>query len=49
MAAGLLFVQEAGGKFGSIDGDDSPLKSGTLICANMELYPVLLEKLRLAK
>ena len=49
MAAGLLFVHEAGGKFGSIDGDDSPMTSGTLICGNTDIYPLLLEKLHLAK
>ena len=49
MAAGLLFIQEAGGKFGSIDGEGSPLHTGDLICANLDLYPVLLEKLHLAK
>ena len=49
MAAGLLFVTEAGGKFGSIDSDENPLKSGDLICGNMDVYPQLLEKLKLAK
>jgi myo-inositol-1(or 4)-monophosphatase len=50
MAAGLLFIHEAGGKFGSIDNDErSPLLTGDLICGNLELYPLLLEKLQLAK
>ncbi len=49
MAAGLLFVQEAGGKFASIDGDDSPLVSGTLVCGNPDILPLLIEKLHLAK
>ncbi|MGA9658842.1 MAG: inositol monophosphatase family protein, partial [Asticcacaulis sp.] len=49
IAAGLLLVHEAGGKFGSLEGDQSPLLSGDLICANLDLYPVLLEKLHLAK
>ncbi len=49
MAAGLLFVAEAGGKFGSIDSDEGPLKTGDLICGNMDIYAQLLEKLKLAK
>jgi myo-inositol-1(or 4)-monophosphatase len=50
MAAGLLLIHEAGGKFGSIDNDErSPLLTGDLICGNLELYPLLLEKLHLAK
>ncbi|HVZ28760.1 MAG TPA: inositol monophosphatase family protein [Asticcacaulis sp.] len=49
MAAGLLFVAEAGGKVTSIDGDESPMQTGELICANLELYPQLLEKLKLAQ
>ena len=49
MAAGLLMVHEAGGKFASIDSDASPFETGTVICANLDLFPEFLEKVRLAK
>ena len=50
MAAGLLLIHEAGGKFGSLDSEDrGPLLTGDLICGNLEIYPLLLEKLQLAK
>ena len=49
MAAGLLFVAEAGGRVGSITGDENPLISGQIVCANQDLYPQLLEKLHLAQ
>ena len=49
MAAGLLFVHEAGGKYTSIDGDENPLLSGTVVCGNPDILPLLIEKLHLAK
>ena len=47
IAAGLLFIHEAGGKVTSIDSEDSPLITGDIICGNPEVYPQLLEKLKL--
>ena len=49
MAAGLLFITEAGGKVASLDSEDSPLKTGDLICGNMEIFAELKDKLALAK
>ncbi len=49
MAAGILFILEAGGKITSIDSEESPMKTGDIICGNPELYPALLEKLKLAQ
>ena len=49
MAAGLLFVHEAGGKFSSIEGEDSPLITGNLACGNADILAQLTEKLLLAK
>lgn len=49
MAAGLLLISEAGGKVTSLDSEDSPMNSGDLIAANQDLYPLLLEKLKLAQ
>ncbi|BEV11065.1 inositol monophosphatase [Asticcacaulis sp. DW145] len=49
MAAGTLLITEAGGKVGSLDGDQSPLITGEMLAANLDLYPQLLEKLQLAK
>ncbi|GGZ33792.1 inositol monophosphatase family protein [Asticcacaulis endophyticus] len=47
MAAGLLLVAEAGGKVTSIENDDSPMKTGELLATNLELYPQLLDKLKI--
>lgn len=49
MAAGLLLITEAGGTFSSIDDERSPLITGDLVAANMELYQHLMDKLKLAK
>lgn len=49
MAAGTLLITEAGGKIGSLDGDQSPLITGEMLAANHDLFPQLLEKLQLAK
>ena len=42
-------VHEAGGKFASIDSDAHPFETGTVICANLDLFPEFLDKVRLAK
>lgn len=47
MAAGLLLVAEAGGKVTSIENDDLPMKTGELLATNLELYPQLLDKLKI--
>ncbi|OYW78227.1 MAG: inositol monophosphatase, partial [Asticcacaulis sp. 32-58-5] len=47
MAAGLLLVAEAGGKVTSIENDDSPMKTGELLATNLDLYPQLLDKLKI--
>jgi myo-inositol-1(or 4)-monophosphatase len=49
MAAGLLFIAEAGGVVTSLDSEDSPLLTGDLVCGNSDIYAQLLEKLGLAK
>lgn len=46
MAAGLLIVKEAGGFVGGIREGREPLESGSLICANGELYEPLCRILR---
>ena len=48
MAAGLLMIQEAGGKVTDMDGADDPLGSGTICAANLDLHPLMLEKLKAA-
>ncbi|MDC7677362.1 inositol monophosphatase family protein [Asticcacaulis machinosus] len=47
MAAGLLLVAEAGGKVTSIENDESPMKTGELLATNLDLYPQLLDKLKI--
>ena len=49
MAAGLLLVTEAGGKVTNADGEDEVLGGGSVIAGNLEIHPLLLERLRAAK
>jgi myo-inositol-1(or 4)-monophosphatase len=46
MAAGLLFVTEAGGMVSDADGGNDPLGTGTICAANQELHPQVLGRLR---
>lgn len=47
-AAGMLLVSEAGGKVTNLDGEGDVLGTGAICAANLELHPLILEKLRLA-
>lgn len=38
VAAGYLIVREAGGGVKDIEGKESPVRTGNIICANMELF-----------
>jgi myo-inositol-1(or 4)-monophosphatase len=48
IAAGILLVTEAGGKVSGIDEGEDPLVTGNLCAANMELHPVIIERLKAA-
>lgn len=48
LAAGLLLVSEAGGKVTDLDGGEDVLGTGTVLASNLELHPLVLEKLKLA-
>jgi len=48
MAAGLLMINEAGGKVTNADGGDNVLESGHICAANLDLHPLLIDKLRAA-
>jgi myo-inositol-1(or 4)-monophosphatase len=48
MAAGTLFITEAGGTVSDADGGTDPLAAGTICAANPELHPMLRERLRAA-
>lgn len=48
LAAGLLLIQEAGGKITDADGGEDVIAKGSVVTANLDLHPVLLEKLRAA-
>jgi myo-inositol-1(or 4)-monophosphatase len=48
MAAGLLMINEAGGKVTNADGGEDVLDSGSVCAANLDLHPLLLEKLKAA-
>jgi myo-inositol-1(or 4)-monophosphatase len=41
MAAGLLFVREAGGFVSKLDGDGDPLYAGNYVATNAELMPAM--------
>ena len=48
MAAGLLMIQEAGGKVTDMDGGEDMLTKGSICTANLELHPLMLDKLKAA-
>ncbi len=49
LAAGLLLVTEAGGRVTTADGGDDILETGSICAGNLELQPLVLERLRAAK
>jgi myo-inositol-1(or 4)-monophosphatase len=48
MAAGILFVTEAGGVVSDADGGGDPLGTGTICVANSDLHPQILARLKAA-
>jgi myo-inositol-1(or 4)-monophosphatase len=48
MAAGLLLITEAGGKVTDLDGGEEMLESGNILAANLDMHPLIFEKLKLA-
>ena len=48
IAAGLLLVTEAGGKIGGIDPAEDVLETGNIVASNLELHPLILERLQAA-
>ena len=48
VAAGLLLVTEAGGKVTTAEGGDDMLEAGSILAANLDLHPLVLEKLKAA-
>ena len=46
MAAGQIIVREAGGIVSGIEGDDDPLKSGSVICGNEFVHAELVKILK---
>jgi len=48
IAAGSLLVLEAGGTVASASGGEFSLEEGSICCANLELQPLILEKLKAA-
>jgi myo-inositol-1(or 4)-monophosphatase len=49
IAAGILLVTEAGGKVSAIEDGEDPLTSGSILAANLELHPLILERLAAAR
>jgi myo-inositol-1(or 4)-monophosphatase len=48
LAAGLLLVTEAGGKVTTADGGEDILETGSICAANLDLHPLVLERLKAA-
>jgi myo-inositol-1(or 4)-monophosphatase len=48
LAAGQLLVSEAGGWVSAVDGGTFTPEGGTVCCANPDLHPLLIEKLKAA-
>ncbi|MGE5564857.1 MAG: inositol monophosphatase family protein [Parcubacteria group bacterium] len=48
MAAGLLLVAEAGGKVTDADGGEEMLAKGSVVAGNLDIHPLVLERLRAA-
>jgi myo-inositol-1(or 4)-monophosphatase len=48
LAAGVLLVTEAGGKVTTAEGGDDVLTAGSVCAANLDLHPLILERLRAA-
>ena len=48
LAAGLLLVTEAGGKVTTAEGGEDVLATGSVCAANLDLHPLILERLRAA-
>jgi myo-inositol-1(or 4)-monophosphatase len=49
MAAGILMVTEAGGKVTDADGGQDMLASGSIVAGNLDIHPLLLERLKAAQ
>lgn len=48
VAAGMLLVTEAGGKVTDLDGGADPIEARTILAANLDMHPLILEKLQAA-
>jgi myo-inositol-1(or 4)-monophosphatase len=49
IAAGLLMVTEAGGKVTDADGGQDMLTAGSICAGNLDIHPLMLERLRAAQ
>jgi myo-inositol-1(or 4)-monophosphatase len=49
LAAGLLLVSEAGGKVTDADGGEDMLAQGSILAGNLDVHPLVLERLRAAQ
>ena len=49
LAAGMLLVTEAGGKVTDADGGPAVLEKGSVCAGNLEIHPLLLDRLQAAK
>jgi myo-inositol-1(or 4)-monophosphatase len=48
MAAGTLLVTEAGGRVTNVEGEEDILGSGTICAGNLEVHPLILERIKAA-
>ncbi|MCR5874278.1 inositol monophosphatase [Phenylobacterium sp. J426] len=48
LAAGVLMVTEAGGKVTDAEGGEDMLKAGSIVAGNLDIHPLLLDRLQAA-
>ena len=49
IAAGVLLVSEAGGKVTNADGGEDILGTGSVAAGNLDIHPLVVERLRAAQ
>ena len=46
VAAGILMITEAGGKVTDAEGGQSALEGGSIVCGNLDIHALLLDRIK---